>query len=179
MMKPSKNSIEALILRPFWDSLTSPLTFEVSFNFGLVTGKIGSETQTLETREARLQVVEQYIHDTESIGSPSTPAKWIGADLSMSSVDIGQGCLFFVGEGDSWVLALAGSSKHLAGGAAPQSASVPFSFLPDIASLKADRGQTRDARRHPGTTVGGLSRARHTSRRQGVVRSYHVVQRAA
>jgi len=108
---------------------------ELGFNLGFISGKLGSETQTLETRVARLGVVERYILETETIGTPSQPAKWIRGQVPMSAMDIWDGCLFFLGEGDNWILALAGSKKHLAGAAAPETVSVPFSFLPDIASI--------------------------------------------
>jgi hypothetical protein len=114
------------------------LAAEVGFNFGVVSGKVGAEVQPLESRVARLVVVEQHVRSTEHVEPPGADAKWIGGELSMSSVDIGDGCLLFVGEADEWLLALGGSARHLAGGAAPRTAEITFSFLHDIASRLAE-----------------------------------------
>lgn len=107
---------------------------EVGFNFGVISGKVGAEGRTLESRVARLKVVEEFVRSSEAIGTPSVPAKWIEGELSMAAMDVGRECLLYVGEGQNWILGLAGSARHLASGAAPTSVSVPFSFLPSIAS---------------------------------------------
>ncbi|HYL09337.1 MAG TPA: SAVMC3_10250 family protein [Candidatus Acidoferrales bacterium] len=107
---------------------------EIGFNFGLLSGKIGSKASILETRVARLLVVERHIRQHEPIGTTTAPLKWMEGYLQAMSLDVGAGALLYVADGPTWRLALAGSATHLAGGAAPDSVSVPFSFLPRIAS---------------------------------------------
>lgn len=122
-----------LILGQVPQNFREKISAEIGFNLGLLSGKLSSETHTLENRVARLRVAEEYIRKTEKIGTASAPAKWIKGSLPMFSVSVGEGCLLYIGEGASWVLALAGSATHLAGGAAPEAAPVPFSFLHNIA----------------------------------------------
>jgi len=117
---------------------------EIGFNFGLLSGKIGSKASVLETRVARLLVVERHIKQQEPIGTTTAPLKWMEGYLKATSLDVGAGALLYVADGPTWRLALAGSAKHLAGGAAPDSVSVPFSFLPRI----ADHLASLDERNH-------------------------------
>lgn len=106
---------------------------ELGFNLGLLSGKLASEVNTLEARVTRLVTVERYLLDAERIGTPAAPAAWIAGVMTMSWVNVGQGCLLYVGGYDSRLFALAGSAKHMAGTAAPESVEVPFSFFPTIA----------------------------------------------
>ena len=107
---------------------------ELGFNFGLFSGKVGSEKQTLETRVQRLLAVEQHLRQAETLGTPAAPASWIEGVMSMSWIDAGAGCLLCIGGDDTRLLALAGSMKHIAGAAAPEATPIPFSFFPSIAA---------------------------------------------
>jgi hypothetical protein len=106
---------------------------KLGFDFVVLKGEIGSEAQTLQTRVARLGVLEDHIRSNEPLGSPDAPAKWIAGEAFASSMDVGEGCLLFIAHTKSGILALAGSAKHLAAGAAPTAVSVTFSFFPSIA----------------------------------------------
>jgi hypothetical protein len=123
-----------MLLPQIPDQFKEEIAAEIGFNIGIVSAKIGSKVATLESRVARLQVVERYIRKDESIGTPSAPLRWIEAKTSATAVDVGEGALLYLADAPSWRLALAGSAKHLAGTAKPDSVDIPFSFLPAIAS---------------------------------------------
>ena len=106
---------------------------KLGFDFVVLKGELGSEAQSLQTRVARLGVVEDHIRKNEPIGSPDAPAKWIAGEVVASSMNVGEGCVLFMADIESGVLALAGSTKHLAGAAAPSEVLVTFSFFPTIA----------------------------------------------
>lgn len=108
---------------------------EVGVEFGFLKAKVSSETNTLESRVARLLVVERYLREhatPDNVGTPGVPRAWVDGSASTSFVNVGKGALLYVFSGTSWYFALAGSAKHLAGTAAPDEVDVPFSFLPDI-----------------------------------------------
>jgi hypothetical protein len=108
---------------------------EIGFNLGVLSGKVVSETTTLESRVSRVLAVERYIRDKasgETLGTPSLPRAWIEGSALATAGNVGKGALLYVFSGKTWYFALAGSAKHLAGVAAPQEVDAPFSFLPDI-----------------------------------------------
>lgn len=111
---------------------------KLGFNLAAVKGEIASKTQTLQTRVARLRVVEDYVRKSEPVGSPDVPSKWIAGEVLASSMDVGAGCILFIADTESGILALAGSAKHLAAAAAPTTVAVTFSFFPTIAKTLVD-----------------------------------------
>lgn len=123
-----------MLLGQLAEGVQEKVSAKLGFDFAVLKGEIGSETQTLETRVARLRVVEDFIRNNEPVGSPDAPMKWIAGEAFASSMDVGEGCFLFLTETKSGILALAGSAKHVAAGAAPSRVEVSFSFFPEIAS---------------------------------------------
>src|SRR5947209_3550855 len=76
--------------------LKQKIAAEVGFNLGVVSGKIAVEAQTLDTRVARLKVVEAYVRETEEVGSPSVPKTWIEGRTAAVGVDLGEGALLYI-----------------------------------------------------------------------------------
>lgn len=122
-----------MILGQIPSGVQEEVSAKLGFNLVALKGEIASKTQTLQTRAARLRVVEDYVRKNEQVGSLDAPAKWIAGEVLASSMDVGEGCLLFIADTESGILALAGSAKHLAAAAAPTAVAVSFSFFPTIA----------------------------------------------
>ena len=74
---------------------------DIGFNIGVLSGKIASETNTLESRVSRVLAVERFIRDKaseETLGTPSQPQAWIQGSATATAVNVGKVlcCMFLV-----------------------------------------------------------------------------------
>jgi len=113
-------------------ALQQKVASKLGFDIKLLSGSISTERSTLDSRVARLQAVEAYLLEHETIGRPGDDAAWVGGYSDAKTVDLGGGGILFVAEGPSWVLGIGGSATHLtaAAGTRAEYVQLPFSFLP-------------------------------------------------
>lgn len=116
-------------------TLRQRIAAKVGFDIKLLSGSIETERTSLDTRVARVEVVESYILETESIGTPGKPESWIRGDAEARVAHIGEGAIMFVAETPEWTLALGGSAHHLIGAVRRDDVKVGYSFLPRLIKL--------------------------------------------
>jgi hypothetical protein len=110
-------------------ALKQKVAAKLGFDLKVLAGEIATERNTLDTQIARLQTVESFIRETETLGTPASAESWIAGEEWASTAHIGDGAILFVIEDPKWMLALGGSSHHLIGGTRAADVGIPFSFL--------------------------------------------------
>jgi hypothetical protein len=108
---------------------------KLGFDIKLLSGSLQTERATLDSRVARAEAVEACILDTESIGTPAQPERWIRGAADARIAHVGDGAIMFVAETPDWMLALGGSAHHLIGSVRREDVSVGYSFLPTMIDL--------------------------------------------
>jgi hypothetical protein len=108
---------------------------EVGFDIKILSGKIKTQTSTLDDRVSRLATVENHIMLTQPVGTVQKPDIWIKGTLKMAFGYLGPDTkvVGFSGKDKGVSLLLAGSSAHVVG-ASPTDAEIGrgFSFLPRL-----------------------------------------------
>lgn len=114
-------------------ALQQKVAAKMGFDLKLLSGSIATERTTLDSRVARLNVVESYVLDHEPVGSPSEPLSWIQGEVSAQFVGLGGGAILFIAAGSLWTLALGGSAHHIVGSIKPEQVQISMSFAPQLA----------------------------------------------
>ena len=127
----SDSKIE-MLLPQVPQSFQEKIAAEIGFNTGLLNGKLKAERTTLDSRIARLKVIERHLLANEKIGSQEKRTSWIQGEMLARTVTLGNDGVIFIAETPRLLLGLAGSAHHVLGGARPQNVELPFSFLSRI-----------------------------------------------
>jgi len=107
---------------------------ELGFNFGLVSGKVSGHCPSLESRIAKLTVIESYLEKHSLLESSITPQNWVsGKYVARAGFLQGhKGLVLFAGKQSKRAIILAGSESHLVSGSLNPGTDKGWSFMPRL-----------------------------------------------
>lgn len=109
---------------------------ELSFNAGIISGKIGHDRLPLDDLIKKLTRVEKHIREHEAVGTIEQPAKWIEGSGSaiIARMTDAVGAVFYFIRNETTYLALGGSRGHLISASVNRSERFGLSFAADLVS---------------------------------------------
>src|SRR5579872_1598996 len=91
----SDSKIE-MLLPQVPQSFQEKIAAEIGFNTGLLNGKLKAERTTLDSRIARLKVIERHLLANEKIGSQEKRTSWIQGEMLARTVTLGNDGVIFI-----------------------------------------------------------------------------------
>lgn len=104
---------------------------KLSYNFDTIS--------RISEPKAKLRIVEEFLLNSEPVGSPDSPKRWIQGIVDARIVKIGP-AIFYLAEHTDWVLALGGSAHHRTGAPVRQ-VKDSYSFTDDLIQSLLEIGE--------------------------------------
>jgi hypothetical protein len=130
------------------------LVAEFKFDLKVVSVSL-RQNPSEESRYSKLDVVERYIREEESVGTVDRPQTWFAGQLAMTAVSLGRPYLqqstvvYFSGQTDQTVVGLGGSAHHLIGAQARVDADFAFPSSAVVGLVEVLVAQEDEANRDP------------------------------
>jgi hypothetical protein len=119
-----------MLLAQIPSATQAKIAAELKFNLGILSGKVGTERQSLDNRVSRLRAVEKYLRNTAEIGELFSDTEWVSETAMATIVTFREGVVFFFGQLPGVSFGLGGSLHHVIGNLREGSANISYSFLP-------------------------------------------------
>lgn len=116
------------------------LKVELGFDFGLFKGKLSGEQPSKASRVARVEAVEKYLEQNDTLKSSPEEKSWLRGSYSAKVGYLSDcpGLVLFGGTFNGTTLLLAGSEAHLLSGSANPGKDVGWSFMPRLLDALRD-----------------------------------------
>jgi hypothetical protein len=118
--------------------LRETVSAEVGFNFGVLSGSLGSQTNRFDAVVTRLTAIERHLEDIGVIGDIRQPKEWFKGTIKAKTARLWTqgGAVFFIGSSRDVLIALGGSKHNLLGEASTSGGPAVSDLAPMLRALE-------------------------------------------